>query len=109
MFHVVLLHLSIIHLRLSDFFNVFQTFLILDRVEDLIKLVLDLASLVQRPVAVLLVTEDDIVEDRPRHSQTIEHFLVDVRTLGTELSCSSLGFTGDGAVQGLDRDVLQFL
>ena len=99
-------------MNFPNIFDVLQTFLILGRVEDLVKLLLDLASLLQRPVAVLLVAEDDVVEDWPRHAKTVEHLLVDVRTFGTELSGScicSMDLGCDRAVQGLDRYVLQLL
>ena len=84
MLHVFLVYLGLVQFFLPDIFDVLQTFLILGRVKYFIKLVLDFAALLQGPVAVFLVAEDDVVEDRPGDPETEQHVLVGVGTLGAQ-------------------------
>ena len=84
MLHVSLVFLRIDQLHLPHIFDVLETLLVLGGIEDFIKLVLHFASFLQRPVAVFLVAEDDVVQDRPGDAETEEHVLVGVGTLGAQ-------------------------
>ena len=110
MSHVSFLEFSLIHFSLSYILNVLETLLILGRVKNLIKLLLDFAALLQGPVAVLLVAEDDVVEDGSRHPEQVEHLRVDIRTLAAHGGLLPVGESGgDDALQCLGRDILDLL
>ena len=65
----------------------FEALLVLLGGKDLVELVLDLGALLQGPVGVLLVAEDDVVQDGPGDAQVLQHHRVHVRTLAARRLC----------------------
>jgi hypothetical protein len=69
-------------------FYLIQSFRVLGRLKDLVKLLLECCRLGQGPVGFFLVAKNDIVEDGPGDAEQARNLVVEIRAAGTE--CATL-------------------